>query len=75
MNMPKLRKIIDNIPDGLYCYEIIGTRYNKKWKARLPRSLPCPYYKHKIGVEGKCKLYHCEVEDMCKSCRIKIDRR
>ena len=55
------------IPRGLYCYEIIGSR---KWNnIQIPKTKNCPYYECRDEeLLGYCSLIKEEIEDQCKLC-------
>lgn len=66
------RKIVNNIPEGLYCYD--NEKTCNYWE-------PTKYDKKNYVVRAKCKLYNIEdnydqdtlvLWDQCKICNIKL---
>lgn len=61
------RKLKKKIPEGFYCYR--GLSFD--WSTGIYKIKPCPFYKHIEGIEGRCSLLNCEIDDQVKNCGIK----
>ena len=65
MKIPRKKK--KQIPkDTPYCYTALEMLDDG---GMLIKS--CPFYEHVDGIEGKCRLLKCEIEDQIKSCGTK----
>lgn len=66
------REIVESIPsDTFYCYLPDEKRNKKESSSKYYYSLPCPFYIHKKGLVGKCKLYKVKIIDQVKICGLK----
>ena len=65
MRIPRKKKkqIPKNIP---YCY----TPGHFDMETGIYHVKPCPFYEHRKGIEGHCRLLKCDVDDQVKSCDI-----
>ena len=68
----KRRKIVEQIPsDTFYCYKPITDIIREEGKLPYFKTKTCPYFKFITSLEGKCKLYKCEILDQVKSCGLR----
>lgn len=68
----ELKEIYNKIPKNTpYCYTPDiekNTEAKEKGEYGVFYIKPCEYYENLDGLQGRCKLYDCEVIDQVKGC-------